>query len=309
MKIGRLEAVPIREVWRREERDFTGWLVENIDFLSEALGINLSVVEREARVGGHLEADILAEDPDGNYVVIENQFGKSDHDHLGKLLTYLTGLNAKTAIWICETPKPEHIKAITWLNEITPSDISFYLVKLEVFRIEDSPPAPHFTVVSGPSEESKEVGSRKKELAERHVKRHDFWKQLLERSKSITDLFANVSPSKGSSISTGAGRRGVSYVYVILKHSARIELYIDTGDIDENKRIFDELYKRRAQIEEAFGEKLEWHRLDDKRASRIAKTFKGIGWMDEDSWTKLQQKMINSMVRFEKALREHVKRI
>lgn len=135
--------------------------------MEEALGTTLTVIEREVRVGEYFEADMLAENSNGNYVVIENQFGKSDHDHLGKLLTYLTNLDAKIAIWICENPKPEHINTIRRLNEITPSDVAFYLIQLETFQIENSPPAPHFSIIASPSKESKEVGKKKKELAER----------------------------------------------------------------------------------------------------------------------------------------------
>lgn len=283
MSISRLRRVSIREVWKNEEKDFTPWLEKNIDVLGETLGINLSVVEREKGVGRYFEADILAEDPEGHYVVVENQFGESDHDHLGKLLTYLTNLEANTAVWICENPKPEHINAVRWLNETSPLDISFYLIKLEVFQIENSPPAPHLSVIAGPSEPTREAGAKKKELAERHVKRLEFWRQLLDRSKDKTDLFANVSPSKENWLSTGAGKTGLLYSYVILMDSARIELYIDTVEKEENKRIFDMPYKEKEQIEADFGEGLEWQRLDDKRASRIAKTIKGKGLKDVDA--------------------------
>ncbi|MHA1832422.1 MAG: hypothetical protein ACTSV7_00395 [Candidatus Baldrarchaeia archaeon] len=155
MTISRLKRIPIRDVWKNEEREFTPWLKENIDLLGETLGMELSASEQEAKVGKHFEADLLAEGPNGDLVVIENQFGKSDHDHLGKLLTYSTNLEVKTAVWICEDPQPEHIEAISWLNKNTPSGTAFYLLKLEVFQIKDSPPAPHLSIVSGPSEQIK----------------------------------------------------------------------------------------------------------------------------------------------------------
>ena len=309
MVISRLKRVSVRDVWHNEEKNFTPWLKENIDILSEVLGMELSVIEQEAKVGRHFEADLLAEGPNGDYVIIENQFGKSDHDHLGKLITYSTNLEAKTAVWICEDPQPEHIEAISWLNKNTPSDIAFYLIKLEVFQIEDSPPAPHLSIVSGPSEQIKRAGAIKGKLAERHVKRLEFWKQLLERSRSKTDLFSNISPSKECWISTGAGKTGLAYTYVILKNAARIELYIDTGDKNKNKQIFDELYKKRHEIESDFGEELEWQRLDDKRACRIAKTVENKGLWDVDDWPTVQDKMINAIVRFERALSKHIRQL
>ena len=151
------------------------------------------------------------------------------------------------------------------------------MIKLEVFQIEGSPPAPHLSIVAGPSEQIKRAGAIKGELAERHLKRLEFWEQLLKKSNTKTDLFSNVSPSKECWIGAGAGKSGLSYNYVILKNSARIELYIDTGDKDKNKQIFDQLYSRRQEIESDFGEELEWQRLDDRRACRIAKTVENKG--------------------------------
>jgi len=309
MAVSRLKRVSVRHVWRNEEKDFTPWLKENIDVLAEALGMDLSAVEREARVGEYFEADLLAEGPNGDYVVVENQFGKSDHDHLGKLVTYLTNCEAKKAIWICEDPQPEHKEAIDWLNKNTPSDVAFYLVKLEVYQIENSPPAPHFSVVSQPSKQIKEAGAMTKEFAEIHVKRLEFWKQLLEKNKGKTDLFSNVSPSKDCWITSGAGKTGLSYNYVILMDQARIELYIDTGDASKNKKIYDELYKRKQEIERDSGEEFEWQRLDEKRASRIAKTVINKGLKDIDDWPEIQDKMINAMIRFEKALAKHIRQL
>jgi hypothetical protein len=150
MHISRLEPVPLRELWRNETLDFTTWLAENLDFLGETLGMDLSLVEREASAGS-FSADILAEDGNGNPVIIENQLERTDHDHLGKLITYLSNLDAKTAFWITSEPRPEHEKAVHWLNEALPADTAFYLVKIEAYRIGDSPPAPLLTVVAGPS--------------------------------------------------------------------------------------------------------------------------------------------------------------
>jgi len=141
MEISRLESVDVRTIWKKEERDFTPWLADNIDLLSEKLNIELSFMEKE-KPTGTFETDILAEDSESNLVIIENQFGKSDHDHLGKTLTYLANIEAKTAIWICEDPRPEHIKVIDWLNELP--DLSFYLVKIEAYKISNSPPSATF---------------------------------------------------------------------------------------------------------------------------------------------------------------------
>jgi hypothetical protein len=127
MQISRLETVPLRKSWPNETRDFTTWLAENLDFLGEALEMELSLVEQEA-AAGPFSADILAEDESGNPVVIENQLKRTDHDHLGNLITYLSNLDAKAAVWIASEPRPEHEQAIHWLNEVLPADTAFYLV-------------------------------------------------------------------------------------------------------------------------------------------------------------------------------------
>jgi hypothetical protein len=306
--ISRLQTVPLRELWPHEALSFTAWVADNLDFISETVGFEISLVEREASAGP-FSADILAEDPNGNYVIIENQLDQTDHDHLGKLITYLSNLDAKTAIWITSNPRPEHEKAVHWLNETLPPDTSFYLLQIEAFRIDDSAPAPLLTIIAGPSVESKKVGQQKKDLAQRHVKRLDFWQQLLDRAKERTSLHANISPSKGNWIATGAGKSGLMFSYVIRMNDAQVELYIDTGDAEVNKRIFDAIYERKDEIEDKFGACLDWQRLDDKRASRIRYVLPGVGLQDDESWFELQDRMIETMINFSCALQPEINQL
>lgn len=308
--IARLTSVPLREIWKHEATDFTRWLANNLDYLEEITGLSLALVEQEA-TAGDFSADILAEDGSGNMVIIENQLEKTDHDHLGKLITYMSNLNAKTAIWITSQPRPEHEKAVHWLNETLPADTAIYLIQIEAYRIADSPPAPKFTVIAGPSEESRRIGAERKELAERHILRLEFWQGLLEKLKQKNiSLHANISPSTGSWISTGAGKSGLSYNYVILMDAGRVELYIDTQDQEINKRYFDQLYAHKESIEQTFGAPLEWQRLDDKRASRIAYLVTGKGgFKNKETWPELQEAMIDAMVRLEKAFRPYVRKL
>ena len=308
MPIGRLEKVSLREIWPNEARDFTTWLAENLDFLGEALGLSLSLVEQEA-AAGIFAADVLAEDAGGNPVIIENQLERTDHDHLGKLITYLSNLDAKTAIWITSNPRPEHEAAIHWLNQTLPADVALYLVRLEAYRIGDSSPAPLLTVVAGPSPEAKQIGGQKKELAQRHVLRLEFWGQLLDRAKERTSLHARISPGKEHWISAGAGKSGLGFNYVIRMSDAQVELYIDQGEAEANKRIFDRLFASKEQVEAVFGEPLEWQRLDDRRACRIRHILTQGGLADRDRWPEIQEAMIDAMVRLEKALKPQVKRL
>lgn len=307
--IARLTRVPLREVWRHEALNFTRWLAENLDLLSDPTGLRLSLVEAEA-AAGDFAVDILAEDADGNLVVIENQLERTDHDHLGKLITYMSNHDAKTAIWITSQPRPEHEKAVHWLNETLPDDTSFYLLQVEAVRIDNSPPAPLFTVIAGPSAESRQIGEQRKELARRHILRMEFWDGLLKKARQISTLFANISPGKDHWISTGAGKSGFTWAYVVLKDHARVELYIDTADSEKNKHYFDTLLQHKEQIEASFGAPLEWQRLDEKRAARIAYLIHGHGGLpNQENWDALQDAMIDAMVRLENALKPHLARL
>jgi hypothetical protein len=308
MTISRLTKVSLRELWKHEAHGFTQWLSENLDLLGETLDFEITLVEREA-AAGPFSADILAEDQDGNYVVIENQLEQTNHDHLGKLITYLSNLDAKTAIWVTSDPRPEHERAIHWLNETLPADTAFYLVKVEAYQIENSDPAPLFSIVAGPTPESKQVGMQKKDLAERHVLRLEFWKQLLEQAKTETPSFANRSPSKDNWISTSAGKSGFSYSYVIRMDDAQVDLYIDRGDGETNKRLFEMLYARKDQIEEAFGKPLDWQKLEEKRGCRIRYVIEGSGLQEKDRWADLQGRMIEALVKLQKALQPEISKV
>jgi hypothetical protein len=306
--IGKLERVPLREVWKHEALEFTPWLEANLDVLNEVIDITLSGAERE-QSAGTFSVDLVAEDDAGNPAIIENQLGKSDHDHLGKIITYLTALDAKTAIWIVSDPRPEHVQAIAWLNES--SAAAFYLLKVEAVKIGDSPPAPLLTLIVGPSEESRQVGMTKKDLAERYGIRRRFWTQLLEGAKAKTKLHAGISPGQHNYIGTGAGRYGLAYNYVIRQHDGDVELYIDRGKDaeDENKAIFDRLIQSRERIEATFGAPLDWQRLEGKRACRIKKNIALGGYRDEPQWPEVQEAMIEAMIRLEKALKPHIDKL
>jgi hypothetical protein len=150
--IGNIEKVPLREIWKHEAYDFSKWLQENIDVLSEVVDVQLSNPEREQSTG-NFNVDLAAEDEAGNLVIIENQLEKSSHDHLGKIITYLSAVGATKAIWIVAEQRPEHVGAISWLNESTSAE--FYLLNIEGIKIGESLPATLLTLIVGPSEETK----------------------------------------------------------------------------------------------------------------------------------------------------------
>lgn len=211
MKISRLETVRLREIWRHEEHDFSAWLHDNIQTLGDTLQMRFSEPQKEGAVGS-FTVDLVAEEGNLGRVVIENQLAATDHDHLGKVITYLTNLEAKTAVWITLQPRPEHARAVAWLNETTPDDVLFYLVRVAAYRIGESSPAPLFTVITGPSVEEKGFGREKKKLAERDVLRRKFWEGLLERAKERGVLtHAQRSAGIESWIGGASGRAGLCF--------------------------------------------------------------------------------------------------
>lgn len=311
--IGKIEIVPIREAFPHEALHLTRWLEENIEALSVRLGLDLTVTQREKTVGD-FHVDLLCEDIEGRRVIIENQLEKTDHDHLGKVLTYLVNLDAQIAIWVTTNPRPEHQRVIDWLNENTGEDIAFYLVKVEAIRIEGSPYAPLFTVLAQPDIKIKEIGASKKELtehefADRHYKRIEFWTGLLEKSKALTRLGANKSPAKDHWLGITTGISGIAYNYLILKDGAGVDLYIDVGAYDRNKLIFDALYVDKEQIESEFGAVFDWRRLDDKRASRIVHKISTGSLRQQETWDELQSQMIEAMIKLDKVLRNRLQNL
>ena len=307
--IGKINRVPLREVWKHEALDFTKWLEDNLDVLSEAIKVKLSNAEREKNAGD-FSFDLVAEDENGNPVIIENQLEKSNHDHLGKIITYLTSFGAKAAVWIVSEARPEHINAISWLNET--SAASFYLLKVEAIQIDESKPAPLLTLIVAPSEEGRVIGKKKKEMAERYDIRYRFWTELLDYAKTKTKLHTNISPTDHGWLGTGAGISGLGYNYAITKHEAYVELYIDKGKDSnkENLSIFKQLEASKTEIENVFGGPLEWQELENRRACRIRKTITSGGYRDsEEKWPVIHKTMVDAMIRLEKALTNYIKKI
>ena len=309
MHISRLESVPLRDLWPNEARDFTVWLAENLGVLGETLGMELSLVEQEAAVGV-FSADILAEDENGNLVVIENQLERTDHDHLGKLITYLANLNAKAAVWVSPEPRPEHEQAVRWLNELMPPDMAFYQLRLKAFRIGESPPAPMLTVVAGPSTEARQVGTQKKARGETHSLRLEFWRQLLERAIKRTSLHADRSPTTDNWLSAGSGTRGLVFRYRIRMADAQVGCRIRRpGNAAESKQIFDALHAHKEAIDKAFGDRLNWLRKDHIQASNIQYVISGGGLQDRQRWPEIQERMVDAMARLEQALKPEIQQL
>ena len=163
MNIGKLTEVDIRDLWKHEQYDFSNWLgkEENIEMLGSLIGLTLTDVDKEVYVGSY-RCDLVAKDETtGIKVIIENQLETSNHDHLGKIITYASGLDAKVVVWIVKEAREEHRSAIEWLNNNTNKDLNFFLIELHAYKIGDSIAAPKFEIVekrNGFIKNSKNIG-------------------------------------------------------------------------------------------------------------------------------------------------------
>lgn len=292
--IGRLKRLPLRSVWPHEAHDFTVWMEENIDALDDELGLGLSAVQRE-QAAGSFSVDLVCQTDTGGRVVIENQLERSDHDHLGKLITYLSAFDAEAAVWVVADARPEHVQAVAWLNE---SPAAFYLVKVEAVSIGDSEPAPVFTLVVGPSEEARQIGERKQELSDQQHRFLRFWPGVIER-----DPEALREPPRNYWMSSGAaGPPKATFFYVALKAKSRVELYLD-ADFETNEEWFGRLRGDAAAIERAFGLPLDWDFDEGRRAQRVAAHL-STGWGGgPEAWPGLHERLVAQMAQFKSAIR------
>jgi len=302
---GEIKLVDVRDVWPNEATNFTPWLENNIDRLGQALGMEIEVQEREADVGD-FSLDIMAKDlGTGRTIVIENQLTQTDHDHLGKLLTYAGGFDAGVLVWIAKELRDEHRKALEWLNEKTGPDVDFFGVVIEVIRIDDSKPAFNFKPVVFPNEWQKDKGGGRRlpvPSAKGEAYRAYFQSLIDELRTKHKFTGAKVGqPQNWYSFSSGF--RGVIFTNSFAQGGkVRAEFYIDLQDKDENKKLFDRLLEQKAAIEKEYGAGLTWERLDDKRASRIAAYRDGSIDAPAEMRAELRQWSIDNLLRLKKVV-------
>lgn len=270
---GELSKVALREIWPHEASDFTPWLAENIEELGKSLGMDLELIEQEASVGD-FSLDILAKDlGSSKSVIIENQLTQTDHDHLGKLLTYAAGFDASIVIWISESIREEHRQAMDWLNQRTDNETSFFGVVVEVIKIDESKPAFNFKLIASPNEwqKNKKRQAQRSSVSIKGEKYQNYFQDLID---TLRDVYRFTSAKAGQPqnwYSFSSGVSGLTYGANFSQGGkARTELYIDLGDQEKNKYVFDQLHSQKESIEAELGEEVSWERLDNKRASRLA---------------------------------------
>ena len=273
-----LTLVSIREVWPNEAQDLTPWLAERPEFLGDALELELELEGQEMAVGGY-SADLVFRDAEsGSRVVVENMYGTTDHDHIGKLITYAAGLDASHVVLLAEGLRPEHRTALNWLNRVSTEDCAFFGLVLEAWRIDDSRPAPHLRVEVQPDDWSRTVRAS---VAGDHGRLStlyfQFWTEVMEDLHRVDQIWRRrKTPSRKSWMDFRNDHdHSVKYVGAFDRGGTRLraETYIDTWDDKETSDLYRLLETRRSQIETAFGERLDWQPLEGKRASRVATYF------------------------------------
>jgi hypothetical protein len=269
LSLGRIKTVDLRYVFENEASEFTPWLEQNTELLSNAVGLDITEVKREFIVG-NFSCDLIGiESNTENRIIIENQIELTNHDHLGKLITYAAGLDAKYVIWISKKLREEHQKALEWLNENC-EGISFFGVQISAIIIDDSKPAINFDVIVEPNTWGREVKQQSDQIDERHKKYLQYFTRLVSEYERIQPGWRRLSPQPSSWMQFGAGKAGFNFVWAFRGNNKfDIELYIDTKEKEENKSYFNKLYQLKDEIEKLIPG-LSWEELPERRASRIA---------------------------------------
>jgi len=269
MPLEKLKQVDLRTLWPDEEKNFTPWLSgkDGLALLGEALGMELELEDTEVFVGNY-RADIVAKDTLSDcYVVIENQLSPTDHDHIGKLLTYAASFDAKTIVWIAQNIREEHRQAIDWLNSITVKDTDFFGIEIELLQIGDSPYAPNLKIVSKPNEWTRSIRGPKTVTPGDNLK-YEFWTAFNEYIKQNKINISVRTPSTQHWYDVTIGKGGV-HLSLTLRPSMKdlgCEVYIGS---ENAKALFKYLQDDKEAIEKIVGGCLEWNELPEGKASRI----------------------------------------
>ena len=297
--LGTLEKVELREVWERENSDFTPWLAgeENINILGQKIGLDLEVEAQEKSVG-KFKADILCKDINtDNWVLIENQLEKTNHGHLGQLLTYATGLDAVTIVWIAASFNEEHKATLEWLNKITDENYNFFGLEIELYKIEDSKIAPNFKIVCQPDNWSQSISREAKrieqgEVSETKLKQYKFWTELgKELQTAETPLkLQKARPQHWTNLAVGKTGVRLAATFNTQEERVSAQLYIV-----RDRSMFKALESDKELIEKELGEKLSWQLLPEKAASRIALYRPNSDIENNDDWKEMLKWLVEKL--------------
>jgi len=292
-----------------ESADFTPWLASeaNLKILSEAVGLELELEAQERSVGP-FRADILCKDADsGHWVLIENQLERTDHTHLGQLLTHASGLQAVTIIWVAAQFAEQHRATLDWLNEITDDRFRFFGLEVELWKIGDSLAAPNFKIVAKPNDWSREVGQAARRieseaLTETKQRQLKFWtllRQELQASKSSVRP-RKPFPQHWMDFSIGRANFWLSATLHSAEKRVGIEFNIRTASLESD---FVALEAQRSMVEQQIGQPLAWMELPGKKSSRVALFKSGLDPLVEANWPELVAWMKIYLERFDAVFR------
>ena len=307
MKLSKLAKVDLREVWKHEALDFTNWLArpENLESLSDEIGIDISLIQTEASVG-NFNVDILAEEENtGRKIVIENQLEPTNHDHLGKIITYASGFDAEIIVWIVKSVRDEHKQAVDWLNEHTDQKINIFAIQMEVWRIGDSPYAPKFHVIAKPNDWAKAVkkATNQTELTDTKLLQLDFWSKFKEyvQDNDGKIKLRKAYPQHWYDISFGFSNAHIALTINSQSSQMACEIYIP-----DSKQLFACLFSNKEAIEDELAESLVWEELPEKKASRIKLATRGE-LANQSEWRQYHSWMLNKVTEFQKVFSRHIK--
>jgi hypothetical protein len=308
--LGQMRKVGVRDVWKHEEQEFTPWLAsdENFSRLADALDLELQVEGVEVPVGP-FSADILAKDTDGNFVVIESQFGKTNHDHLGKLLTYAATLNASAVVWIAERFTDEHRKAFEWLNDHTSEDLSLYAVELVLWQIDQSKPAVQFNVLSRPSEIVRKAAAVKSAgpITDAKKLQLEFWTAVREAllKQKIVSSAHSPRPQYWYNVPLGSSYIHLSNIANTSAGRVGVRVYIRNKVADV---ALPQLEAERAAIEKEIGEPLQWNPNPENR-DKIILLDRAADLNNRDKWPEYVAWLAERVAKFKKAFEPRIKKL
>lgn len=307
MNLGKLKEIKdLRTVWPHEALDFTPWLAEddNIAILGDAVGLDIAVEETESNVG-NFNVDIYAtETGTGKKIIIENQLEDTNHDHLGKLITYASGKSADIIIWVVKYAREEHRAAIEWLNNHTDDEIGFFLCEIKLYKIGNSDAAVKFEVVEKPNDWVKEI---KKDTSNNPTKqfRYDYWVAFNSYAFANTQFSKNFNQRKASTdhwmdLSIGSSDCHIAVSQIKKRNALDVEIYIH-----EDKNLFANLYAHKDVIENEIGFALEWKELPEKKASRII-IEKAVDLANKDMWNQQFEWIMDTCLKMKKAFKKYL---
>ncbi len=299
----------LRTIWKNEATDFTPWLAqdENITILGETLGLRITVEETESSVGT-FSADILATETDTKEkIIIENQLEDSNHEHLGKIITYASGKNANIIIWLVRHAREEHRAAIEWLNTHTEERIAFFLCEIKLYQIGNSSIAPKFEIIERPNNWVKEINDSENSKPS-HKFRLEYWSSYInyafEQSKMSNQYskeFNRRKPSKDNWLAfyIGLGNAHIEITIAPTKQQLKVQM-----NISEDKSMFYEWQKKKAEIESEVGIKLNWQELPDCKSSLIS-ADKQVDFSNKETWQQQFDWIMDTTIKFKKAFKKY----